>query len=93
MSPEQIGALVLMLIACMVLGGLITLLLSAFIEYSCEAWEHRQPAKAEKRLDEQSEEMRQTILSLAESLAADKDEASRAMARAIFLTTGQIVGT
>lgn len=90
MTPEQIAALVLVVILCMLLGGIITILLSAFIEYCCEAWQHRQQAKAEKHLDEQSEEMRQTILSLAESFAADKDEADRAMTRAMFLTTGRV---
>lgn len=90
MTPEQIGALVLIIILCMLLGGIITILLSAFVEYCCERCEHRQQAKAEQHLDEQSEEMRQTILSLAESLAADKDEADKAMTRAMFLTTGRV---
>ena len=90
MEPVQVAALVVVIVLCMALGGLITLLLLALVESACEASQQRKHAKVEQELDAQSEEMRQSILSLAESLAADRDEAAKAMTRAMFITTGRV---
>lgn len=54
-----------------------------------EAWQERRRARIEAELDAKSEQLRQTILSLADDLAADRDEASKALTRAMFLTTGR----
>ncbi|GAB2651508.1 hypothetical protein GCM10027169_16280 [Gordonia jinhuaensis] len=54
-----------------------------------EAWQERRRARIEAELDAKSEQLRQTILSLADDLAADHDEASKALTRAMFLTTGR----
>lgn len=53
------------------------------------AWQERRRARIEAELDAKSERLRQTILSLADDLAADRDEASKALTRAMFLTTGR----
>ena len=54
-----------------------------------EAWQERRRARVEAELDAKSEQLRQTILSLADDLATDRDEASKALTRAMFLTTGR----
>lgn len=46
-------------------------------------------ARIEVELDAKAEQLRQTILSLADDLAAERDDASRALTRAMFLTTGR----
>lgn len=51
-------------------------------------WRQRRLARIEAELDQKSERLRSTILGLAEDLAADRDEASRALTKAMFLTTG-----
>lgn len=54
-----------------------------------EAWQERRRGRFEAELDAKSEQLRQTILSLAGDLATDRDEASKALTRAMFLTTGR----
>jgi cytochrome c biogenesis protein ResB len=54
-----------------------------------EARQERRRAQIEAELDAQSERLRQTILSLAEDLATDRDEASKALTRAMFLTNSR----
>lgn len=49
-----------------------------------EAWQERRRARIEAELDAKSEQLRQTILSLADDLATDRDEASKALTRAMF---------
>ncbi|MBN9156925.1 hypothetical protein [Microbacterium sp.] len=90
MDATQIGAMLVLVIASILLGMIAAGLLLGLFVTACEAVEERQRAKADATLDAQSEEVRQTILSLAESLAVDKDEATKAMTRAIFLTTGRV---
>ena len=51
-------------------------------------WRQRRLARIEAELDQKSERLRSTILGLAEDLAADRDEASRALTKGMFLTTG-----
>lgn len=54
-----------------------------------EAWQERRRTRIEAELDAKSEQLRQTILSLADDLATDRDEASKALTRAMFLRTGR----
>lgn len=54
-----------------------------------EAWQERRRARIEAELNAKSEQLRQTILSLADDIATDRDEASKALTRAMFLTTGR----
>ncbi len=54
-----------------------------------EAWQERRRARIEAELDAKSEQLRQTILSLADEIANDRDEASKALTRAMFLTIGR----
>ena len=49
----------------------------------------RRIAQIDAELDAKSEQLRRTILSLAEQLAAEQGEASRQMIRAAFLVTGK----
>lgn len=51
-------------------------------------WRQRRLARIEAELDAKAERTRRVILRLAEDLAASRDEASQAMARAMFLATG-----
>lgn len=90
MTPEQAAALVVAILGSIILGMILAWLLGEIIQSATNALHKRQRAQIEAELDRQSEEVRQTILSLAESLAADKDETARAMARALFLTTGRV---
>ncbi|RRJ85682.1 hypothetical protein EG850_12225 [Gulosibacter macacae] len=48
----------------------------------------RRIARIEAELDAKAAELRRTILALADQLAAERDEASRAMTRAAFLASG-----
>lgn len=64
--------------------------------YICEAllleyeeWRARRRGRIEAELEAKSEQLRQTILSLAEDLASDREDASRQLTRAMFLTTGR----
>ena len=90
MTPEQSAALFLLIAFSIILGMIFTVILFGSYSLFWDAREQHQQAKSEVELDRQSDEVRQTILSLAESLAADKDEMSKAMARALFLTTGRV---
>lgn len=50
----------------------------------------RRAARLEAQADVKAEQLRQTIYSLSERIAADRDEASREMTRVSFLTTGRV---
>ena len=54
-----------------------------------ESWKARRRARIEADLDRTQEELRQTILQIADGLASDRDETSRQMMQAAFLETGQ----
>lgn len=75
------------------LAGLVSLLLiQTLIEsitYSIKQRRQRRIARIEAELDAKQEQLRRTILSLAQQLAAERDETSRQMARAAFLTSGK----
>jgi hypothetical protein len=90
MDAGQVASTQLLIIASVGLGMLLTFLLFGVYLAVCEYWQQREHQHAEDELDRQSKEVRQTILSLAESLATDKDEAATAMARASFLATGRM---
>lgn len=77
------------------IGGVLLLAVAAFLTWCLigvlwseyEAWLERRCARIEAELDARSERLRRTILSLADDLACDRDEASKALTRAMFLTT------
>lgn len=54
-----------------------------------EEWRKRRRARIEAELNAKAEQLRRTILSLADELAADREEASKALTRAMFITGGR----
>lgn len=70
----------------------VSLLITAAVDEIKDRKRHRR-ARLEADLDRKQEELRRTILRVAEGLAADRDEASRQMARAAFLSSGQLPGS
>jgi F0F1-type ATP synthase membrane subunit b/b' len=76
-------AIVLVAAACILVWALIDLASDL-----CADWRERRAARIEAELDAKSEQLRKTILELAEELAQDRDEASRQLTRAMFLTIG-----
>lgn len=54
-----------------------------------EGWCEARAQRIEAELDARAERVRATVLALAEDLASERDEASRELTRAMFLTTGQ----
>lgn len=76
------------LIGCAVLYGT-----EALIETIAERRGQRrraQIARVEADLDAAEEDLRLAVLALAEQLAADRDEASRALTRAAYLSDGTL---
>lgn len=76
-------AIVLVTAACILVWALIDL-----ANDLCADWRERRAARIEAELDAQAEQLRKTILELADELAQDRDEASRQLTRAMFLTSG-----
>ncbi|MBC9944187.1 hypothetical protein ICL81_06625 [Leucobacter sp. cx-328] len=76
------------LIGCAVVFG-IEAFLEGFGDWR-QSRHQRKLARIEEDLDDAQEELRHTILELAEQLAVDRDEASRALTRAAYLTSGTI---
>lgn len=74
----------------LLIAGLVTLwcLLTVAGEVY-EEWRKRRRARIEAELNAKAEQLRRTILSLADELAADREEASKALTRAMFLTSGR----
>lgn len=69
----------------------IWLVLVAIVILALDAWDEWQAERTERieaELDAQANRIRATILSLADDLATDRDEASKELTRAMFLTTG-----
>lgn len=81
---DPAGAAVLVVAGLVLVWALLVVLGEAY-----EEWRKRRRARFEAELNAKSEQLRRTILSLAEDLAADRDEASRALTRAMFLSTGR----
>lgn len=79
------------------IGVVLLLAVAAFLSWCLfevlwakyEAWLERRRARIEAELDARSERLRRTILTLADDLASDRNEASKALTRAMFLTTGR----
>lgn len=89
---------VMEIVAQITLAGLVIILVTfvavvawcvfeVLYEQFIELRQRRLP-RIEPELDQKSEQLRSTILGLAEDLAADRDEASRTLTKAMFLTTG-----
>lgn len=78
-------------------GGIIAILLIAAAVYCITVFildelvlaRRRRIARIEAELDAKSEQLRRTILSLAEQLAAERDEVSREMTQQAFLSSGR----
>jgi hypothetical protein len=81
-NPAFIGLLLLVVVAVVVTWCLIDALWA-----EREARQERRRAQIEAELDATSERLRQTILSLADDLASDRDDAAKALTRAMFLLT------
>jgi hypothetical protein len=75
------------------LVGWVTLLFVQIAVENITDWlderRRRRIVRIEAELDAKAAELRRTILGLAEQLAAERDEASRAMTRAAFLASGK----
>lgn len=75
------------------LVGLVLYLLIQILVESIRDWakerRRRRIARIEAELDAKSEQLRRTILSLAQQLADERDEASRKMSREAFLASGK----
>ncbi|SER96025.1 hypothetical protein SAMN05443377_12243 [Propionibacterium cyclohexanicum] len=70
----------------------IILFAQLLIEAATAWFVHRRQARIaaiEAELDRKQEQLRRTILSLAQQLAAERDEASREMARQAILASGK----
>lgn len=68
----------------------VTVAAFASIGIDCiEEWREARAQRLEAELDARAERVRATVLSLAEDFASDRDEASRELTRAMFLTTGE----
>ena len=89
MDVLQAVAAVISIILLGVAAAFLTWFVIEVLWAEYEAWRERRRAQIEAELDATSERLRRTILSLAEDLASDRDEASKALTRAMFLTTGR----
>jgi hypothetical protein len=76
-----------------IIGGIVAIVLLALTLYLVLVFlldeiarrRQRRLARIEAELDAKSEQLRRTILSLAEQLAADRDQTAREMTRQAFL--------
>lgn len=73
----------------MLLACLFCALVDAIADWRVEMREQRITA-AEDELNRAQQQLRQAVLHLAEELVDDRKEASKAMTRATFLTTGTV---
>ncbi|WP_282857224.1 hypothetical protein [Pseudoclavibacter helvolus] len=67
----------------------IVTVLVVFVLDTYDDWKAARVKRIEAELDARAERMRATILSLADDLASERDDASRELTRAMFLTTGR----
>lgn len=89
MEVVQVIAAFISVVLLLLVAAFLTWCLFEVLWAECETWQERRRARADAELDETSERLRRTILSLADDLASDRDEASKALTRAMFLTTGR----
>lgn len=68
----------------------IVTVLVVFVLDTHDDWKAARAKRIEAELDARAERMRATILSLADDLASERDEASRELTRAMFLATGRV---
>lgn len=89
---QIVGSLTVVATALMIATGLYFAIRELFDV--CVVWkksrQRQRIARIEADLDRAQDELQQTILALAEQLAADRDEASRALTRAAYLSSGQV---
>lgn len=90
MDVIQANAAFIGLVLFIVVAVSVTWCLFEALWAECEARQERRRTQIEAELDETSERLRQTILSLADDLSSDRDEASKALTKAMFLTAGRI---
>lgn len=94
MSPfmQIVGNLTVAATALMIATGLYLAIRELFDVYV--AWkksrQQQRIARIEADLDRAQDELQQTILAIAGQLTADRDEASRALTRAAYLSSGQV---
>ncbi|PPF44869.1 hypothetical protein C5B85_09020 [Pseudoclavibacter sp. AY1F1] len=67
----------------------IVTVLVVFVLDTYDDWKAARVKRIEAELDARAERMRATILSLADDLASERDDASRELTRAMFLATGR----
>ena len=94
MHPAELVATIAAAIAVsFYIGYAVFLGIEALIDVLV-AWRqsrHQQKiARIKADLDQAQEELRHTILALAEQLAAERDEAARDLTRAAYLTSGTV---
>lgn len=89
MEVVQVIAAFIGVVLLLVVAAFMTWCLFEVLWAECEAWQERRRARVDAELDAPSERLRRTILSLADDLASDRDEASKALTRAMFMTTGR----
>lgn len=87
MEAFQANAAFIGLVLLLVVAAFLTWCLYEVLWAEYEAWREHRRARIEAELDARSERLRRTILSLADDLACDRDEASKALTRAMFLMT------
>ena len=68
----------------------VVTLLVVFVLDTYDGWKAARTARIEEELDARAKQVRATILSLADDLASERDEASRELTRAMFLATGRV---
>jgi hypothetical protein len=90
MEVDQVIAAFIGVVLLLVATAFLTWCLFEVLRAEREAWQERRHARVDAELDATSERLRHTILSLADDLASDRDEAAKALTRAMFLTTGRI---
>lgn len=67
----------------------VVTVLVVFVLDTYDDWKAARVKRIEAELDARAERMRATILSLADDLASERDEAARELSRARFLATGR----
>lgn len=80
------------IVGALLLTVALIVIVAAFVSIGIDCIEEWREARAQRidaELDARAEQVRATVLSLADGLASDRDEASRELTRAMFLTTGQ----
>lgn len=85
-------SVVLMFAGLALLAPGIVLFIHLLVEAATAWFARRRQARVaaiEAELDRKQEQLRRTILSLAEQLATERDEVSREMTRQAFLTSGK----